>query len=1156
MRIIFALLLCALPTFAASPAQCFAVGNNGSGAPATGIYNWTDNIWADTALHNPGTCAASGGTAVTVEGQTATLAAGRPGAAGLLDYISINTGVVVHVTAGLGVQTGDVATAGSDGIIINATNQTTFGALVVDAHAKIVTNGQGTAARRYAVINQYAVLQIMPGGHWEMSSTSTGGPTLLNYGRLYIGCADQTAYPSPFCSGVVAGGWVSASVGSTLNITAQTALPTGLAVGDLVELDRIPQRFGTFPYSSIDNVTPPPPLPVMPTSNDTGTATANICGTATDCLIPESTQLCVVGITGLSISVGWPHGGNPTDAYCDGTETVAGITGAGSGLLWLKQPAYFWGSTSILTWATAGSSTPSAVSNPYDGARGVLVLAGAGGFWYGVSNLAHTGPGRKGDADLTFNSGSFGAGNGATVCTLNSIAAVTTSGCYIDYTSGVVYYPASLNPITANVSWVGAAAPPSTGAFTYLSVRIPAGARSYNEVVVENSDLRYMGTALNSLAIGVLALTVLPNTANNHVAFRNNSLRYAWNVVGLGITTQDASHPLELTGNSIFPAYPNNSVASWAMPWGSPQANVDISHNYADLGSFGFFTCFNNSATPTNRTLTNFTFTDNYVTGMFLRDDNSCNYPSGLIQQNRLSFYGNAAPGTAYTYGLYGLLSLDTAHPLVVRNNYFYSQVRIAMLGSNTDFHHNYAAFVFHHGLTMGRQGYAANLVNYIANAKVHDNVLAEYLAGSSTACIEQGYNQMILIDSPRVYSNTCLGTQYLSAILPDDGPDQSVVLIHTDDQIFNNVVTATGTNTALGKSASNANAHISQNSLAFTGFNSVQGTNPMYAGIPSPNNNHVPNPEWNRNVLVTDINGNYNTDPARNLQGIVIQNPTYSVNKTGSSVRLTVNSASDITAAWSLNGSSWGPEVQLGWQGAGYTYTLGSITDPGANYDFLTITAAQTTPGSVASPFTAYTNFANPIPIGCPSARWAKITSAAGTIPVGTAFMIAQCLGTGGSATNQLTIIPRDTRLVANDVFTILGAESPDGGGTVHLYDAGGTDYIDIGIDARVLPTSTATDTGINLTLTDYCASGCGSPSVIAGLPVNTAPGSNLPLVPVRLPELGGSAEDAFNRGYYEPLPYLGWKTAGSTGSYIGAVPPKVIWQQPAGIGAWPTVF
>jgi hypothetical protein len=57
-------------------------------------------------------------------------------------------------------------------------------------------------------------------------------------------------------------------------------------------------------------------------------------------------------------------------------------------------------------------------------------------------------------------------------------------------------------------------------------------------------------------------------------------------------------------------------------------------------------------------------------------------------------------------------------------------------------------------------------------------------------------------------------------------------------------------------------------------------------------------------------------------------------------------------------------------------------------------------------------------------------------------------------------------------------------------------------------------------------------------------------------MPELGGSAEDAFTRGYYEPLPYSGWKTNSSTGGPLGAVTPKVIWQQPGGIGNWPTVY
>jgi hypothetical protein len=96
----------------------------------------------------------------------------------------------------------------------------------------------------------------------------------------------------------------------------------------------------------------------------------------------------------------------------------------------------------------------------------------------------------------------------------------------------------------------------------------------------------------------------------------------------------------------------------------------------------------------------------------------------------------------------------------------------------------------------------------------------------------------------------------------------------------------------------------------------------------------------------------------------------------------------------------------------------------------------------------------------------------------------------------------------------------------------------VDAGIDARALPASTQTDTGINLGMTDYCSSGCAGTAAASGLGVAVTQGvSNAPLVMVPPPWDGGSAEAAFHSTLY--LPPTGAWNKSSTGGFIGAVQP-----------------
>ncbi len=334
----------AVPT----PAICYAVASG----------NWSSpSVWASTSGGTGGSCTAAGGVGLPVMGSTVFVLPGVPGAATNADLVVINSGVTVHIPAGLGIELSNNVYNGGigDALTINGTNSTTYGALVIDNKALLEVHGASSSNDNFLNINQYGVLQTMPGGAFWIGS-GANNPNLIVSGRFYSGCLDQTAYPTPFCAGN-AGGWVTGSVGSTNNITAVSSLPAGLAVGDLVELNlpQSPTSVG-YPYA-INGVTPPPAPPVQPTTNDTGTSPMKTCGSVATCLIPESTPLCVVGISGSSVSLGWPQGGTTANPYCTGAETAINVTSAGSGQMWLNKPAFLWGDPSQFTWNNAVSQT-------------------------------------------------------------------------------------------------------------------------------------------------------------------------------------------------------------------------------------------------------------------------------------------------------------------------------------------------------------------------------------------------------------------------------------------------------------------------------------------------------------------------------------------------------------------------------------------------------------------------------------------------------------------------------------------------------------------------------------------------------------------------------------------------------------------------------
>ena len=1103
----------------ATPAACYAV--------ASGTWN-TASIWASTSGGAGGSCTAAGGAGLPIMGTTTTLAVGVPGATGLFDRAIINTGITVHIPVGVGIDLGELNYGASglteDSLTINATSSTVYGALIVDDGGLIRLHGGSSANDNLAIVAQYAVLQVAPGGSLWLGAFSNG-PEVAVSGRMYVGCGDQSAYPSPECSGND-GAWVTAAVASTLNFTAASGLPYGLAAGNLVELSPIPQPLSfAYPYA-IDGVTPPPAPPIMPQTTDTGTSPMRTCGSAGTCMVPNDALLCVVAVSGSSASLGWPQGGTPAAPYCTGAETAMAVSNAGSGKLWLKKPAFFWGDPTGYTWSNAATFAPSGATSQMDATRSGIWSLGANNYPGPISNAAGTGPGRLGDTSVSVTSSNWGA-----PCAFLSIQAVTSSGCFQDFSDGSIVAYGHLLSFTGSISYKQPSPLANVGAG---GVVIPAGARSYNELVFANADLRYV---YDTSATPVIQFSTLPNTSNNHLAFVYSTAFMSRGEVGVSGVSLTSATPLQIDNNSFLSAeVPLSEYGDVHVLFTASSSYVDLSNNYMDDFT-GLFRCNLSSSTGSaTETFDHVTAVNNQVVGTYFDGTdnyNTCNWTHVFAADNRVTANGDGngvGPGYA---GAFQTLNSTTANASnLFQDNYVYGDHRGFFSSSWQRWTQNYFAYPWHHvGTVTSWDSTVGQVGGYIPGLAVDHNLMVA-ASNQSLPCFNSGYDQFEFIDGLTFSNNTCL----ISGAVGNGGGGFEIG--DSDSQSSSAIAGLKVTDNIVGLPVGllktlQGSPNFEQNQITDAGWNSAQSTNAMYSGFAT-NPDNVPNPEVFGTAYASLGGVNYNTSTTRNITGVAIQNPTYAAAVTGC-LKYTYTSQSSITMAWSVDpscatGTGFGTPVQLNWGGAGTTYSIASsAAGPGGVGATSMVLTASGTP-FIGMPTTTATGVY--VPTGCPLARWAWATTGA---DAGHAYAVTSCPGTYNTATATVAVVPNDAATIGTPTVAVMNWE-------IRLVDGGGTNSIDIGIDPRSLPnpgtTTTLTDNGIALTPEDYCGSaqGCARLPVVAGMS---------PIFPVPMPILGGSAEEALCNGqaacggtsYYAPSG-TAWTTASSAGSYIGAVP------------------
>lgn len=1090
-----------VPAFAITSATCYPA------RPAGTVSDWNQAAnWANAPGGAPGSCGAAGGTSISYRGHTAIIPPGVPGAAQSSDFVVVPSGYVVHVTIPVLLGNANDSPLGT-ALTIQGTDHSNYGAVVVDDGALLSLSGFYNASPNgagVADIQQFGILQVMPGGAlWVDTLHNLVGEVTLG-GRFYAGCGDTGLAPTPFCT-ANAGAWVQATQGlvGTPGVFVGSNLPS-LQVGNLVELTTTPQPAVTGgggygpPYSSIGVIPPTPAAapPVMPTVAGSGIPNA----------LPDGWPMCVVSVSPLEL-------GFPVDVTnkCTGATAVS-FADAGSGLLWLKKPAFVWGNPNNYRWnipVTINSTVCPFCAGGFDALHSWMALEG------NFSNAAGTGPGRPGDTSFSpstltvtslFNDGYYCGSIYYRRARFQDVQ--QCSEYYLDENSGqfVVWGGSALS---INVTGTAYVSVPNAG--RNVIFRTPSGGPTAgNELLIENTNIQY----LNGNTIPIFAASNYSSAVNGaHFRFEGNTVKNAGGLIQTSNLAGTASSPIPITNNAF---YNSANAGTYFVGAATGSSYVDISNNYWDVNNYPITTLNANVGSPQDNphwSVTNNTGNVEVLISSTTSGLGVINTFSDLLfQRNRLMFAGVPYQG-AYAGTWQGPGGL-AGHPAHFEWNYMYGMERCAFLDQYTVTDHNLCAWAVHHGYVLNT-GSGGGAGHYFPGLDFEYNLNVEkQVTGGSGSFFDMGYNTGYWLDSPIIRNNTSTGNSE-GGISLGDLYDTGVVGLVTNATILDNLLVGDTDNqgaTGFGFAKRQAlSQNLTQSGIAHAGNNILAGPGPAYLSAVSGGSPNMTNLSFNRFTKVTHNGGTlYNTDPQRNVTGIVIQNPTYTSVASGA-LSLSYNSSSDIAVAWN-DGSGFGAAAELNWAGAGATFPITGAV--GQSADAQLAMAGNWGGGDWQT--------------GCPESNYLQIVSGPGA---GHVYAIVSC------TPGQLTVVPDATNdgVTSGSVAVIVDAET-------RLYSADGTNYVDIGVDPRSLPSSSVSDSGISLALTDYCQSGCAAwlDPQIPGTQTNTASSfqwqiSNSPVFPIAPPLQGGSMEQAWTAATYRPA--AATQYASSTGGCVGAV-------------------
>lgn len=606
---------------------------------------------------------------------------------------------------------------------------------------------------------------------------------------------------------------------------------------------------------------------------------------------------------------------------------------------------------------------------------------------------------------------------------------------------------------------------------------------TYNEFVADYSDFNYLGSTVNAddYTLHWQNRQSASVGTSRRAMITNSKFNYCLRPLGIKACTGTAADPILIQNNQFNYCTGDTNYGFNLMFYRASNSYVTVDKNVFNTTGY----VINDGVFGTLLTQTGFVCTNNIARcGIFSNTFAFGDlFPGAVIEKNYIQGFGAAVDSRAITS--FGGTSANHA---IIRYNVINRIHRGINYSAYLDITDNYLTELDHHGINAfsTEDDVAATDVNIQRNVFVR-------AGGVSGAALELGYNHRTFSDNFLISHNTIYSTASKGGFSFGDESDGVGPSINAKVQLIDNIIMscASGIRRLVDTATDRARIHVSKIDY-----------NNLY-------NNTADFVNYNKQGTFLRSSTVYNTDATRGCLGVALHNPSYASTFASKSLVFTRTSATDMTLAW-----DGGTAVQLvldsGTASSGAINTTSGIA--GLRNGSLTDTTKT---------WTTTQNGAN-----SPLGNFVLITGGTGA---------GQARAITNNTATVLTVAPAWTTAPdATSTYSIIKTEA-------QLFDSGAVDYVWAGIDARDLPATSQTDSGISLAFNSTAL----NPSFV----------DTTRTVATWDASLGGTGTElgAWNRMVADPtlvysslLPYLqnGFKiqnatlnTAASDGTQVGAM-------------------
>jgi hypothetical protein len=516
-----------------------------------------------------------------------------------------------------------------------------------------------------------------------------------------------------------------------------------------------------------------------------------------------------------------------------------------------------------------------------------------------ISNSSGTGLGGVGNSSIT----GFTITSNCTGCFTHEVGDWTsiaaTGDYYVDYDKGLLYFYNTGRGIP-NFSVNG------NKYLTFVSGPILITANTtYNEGVFNNSSFSYMGSAINNgaaLVFGNKQSDTISGQTHRKMRVTNSVFQFTKGPILVTFYSQGSSSDPLLIDSNIF--YQNiqsyNQCCGFVTLYNAGADYLTVSNNdvratqWPGTAAQGLLNCY---GTTTYKSSTGDQLVSNIVQGGYSLATaytvGTCGFPGLLVD-------GNLVNGAAYVSSDMVVSTLEgtAVKPITVSNNYLGHPYRPFTYNKFTNFTQNFITGSNHHGFI------PTEFADYLSEGiSITNNIFVD---GPSVSCMQTGYAARVLVDNLVFANNTCILTQtgsFISGAFDftdsrDAGSQNGPVALVTNLIAYNNLNVTE--RVVWGRYADDRYG-MSRVQLAVADWNDdyTPTVGDYCTGYTDGNGANPHSCTLNRLATFT-INGvEYDTDAGRNVTGVTLANPSYSMPQSGRTLAWAYTGPSNVTLSW-----------------------------------------------------------------------------------------------------------------------------------------------------------------------------------------------------------------------------------------------------------------